>query len=217
MQAYVDYILDHDDTYAICMGDLTETATRYSIGAGVYEQQMDPDTQIDVMVEILKPLADAGKLIGIHGGNHEYRGVIVGGTNPARGIANILRVPYLGFQAFHVVKVAKQVYIIMSFHGTGSGRTKGSKIEKLLALSKIADCDVYIMGHHHTLDYTTQLMYKVDVSTGNLIPHVRHFVCTGSLLGYFNNYSEMQGLQPTLPGLVKIQLSAKNHDVKVVY
>jgi len=55
--------------YVLLMGDLLETATRHSVGAGVYEQTGSADSQFEQMVEWLKPLAEAKLILGIHTGN----------------------------------------------------------------------------------------------------------------------------------------------------
>lgn len=66
--AMLDYCLENR-LYVLLMGDLLETATRTSVGAGVYEQGKNPDDQHTQMVEWLTPLANAGLIIGAHLGN----------------------------------------------------------------------------------------------------------------------------------------------------
>ena len=66
--AMLDYCLENE-LYVILMGDLLETATRYSVGAGVYEQTDSSDDQFQTMCDWLKPLADKGLIIGSHTGN----------------------------------------------------------------------------------------------------------------------------------------------------
>ena len=55
----------------ILMGDEMETATKQSVGAGVFEQDDIVQGQLEKAVEIYKPLADEGLIIGVHIGNHE--------------------------------------------------------------------------------------------------------------------------------------------------
>lgn len=55
--------------YVMLMGDLLESATRDSVGDGVYHQHSNPQEQMDEMIEILRPLADAGLIIGLLQGN----------------------------------------------------------------------------------------------------------------------------------------------------
>lgn len=67
-QANLAYCLTHK-IYVFLMGDITEVATRHSVGAGVYEQTMTADDQHVQMVEWLEPLSKANLIIGSHRGN----------------------------------------------------------------------------------------------------------------------------------------------------
>ena len=55
--------------YVLVMGDMLECATRYSVGAGIYEQTMSIQEQMKMLTDTLQPVKDAGLLLGIHGGN----------------------------------------------------------------------------------------------------------------------------------------------------
>lgn len=55
--------------YVFLMGDLTEVATRHSVGSGVYEQESPADRQHEDMVRWLRPLAQRQLIIGTHAGN----------------------------------------------------------------------------------------------------------------------------------------------------
>lgn len=57
------------NVYVFLMGDLLETATRHSVGAGVYEQDENADDQFDRMCNWLSPLAEKGLILGAHTGN----------------------------------------------------------------------------------------------------------------------------------------------------
>ena len=51
--AMLNYCL-RNNLYVLLMGDLLETATRHSVGAGVYEQTSNPDDQYDQMINWLR-------------------------------------------------------------------------------------------------------------------------------------------------------------------
>ena len=55
--------------YVMLMGDLLEASTRDSVGDGVYHQHINPQEQMDEMIEILRPLAEAELVIGLLQGN----------------------------------------------------------------------------------------------------------------------------------------------------
>jgi len=52
----------------ITVGDLWESATRYSVGSGVYEQK-NPQQQFDEIYTLLLPLKEKGLLLNIMTGN----------------------------------------------------------------------------------------------------------------------------------------------------
>ncbi len=54
--------------YVVGMGDMLETSIVGSVG-GPFGQLYTPEQQMEKMVEMLQPLADAGLLLGIHDGN----------------------------------------------------------------------------------------------------------------------------------------------------
>jgi hypothetical protein len=66
--AQIDYCLQKK-LYVLLMGDLIELATRHSIGAGVYEQEVPGQSQVEWVIEKLTPLAKAGLIVGSHTGN----------------------------------------------------------------------------------------------------------------------------------------------------
>lgn len=64
----IDYCVDNN-LYVFLMGDIIEMATRDSVGAGVYEQTENGQSQFETMVDWLKPLADRNLLLGLLQGN----------------------------------------------------------------------------------------------------------------------------------------------------
>jgi len=66
--AMLEYCIQNN-LYVFLMGDLIEMATRHSVGAGVYEQESNGDSQHEQMVEWLKPLAKKKLILGTHSGN----------------------------------------------------------------------------------------------------------------------------------------------------
>lgn len=64
----VEYCLNNG-VYVLLMGDLIESATRHSVGAGVYEQDVPCQSQHEQMVEWLTPLAEHNLILGSLMGN----------------------------------------------------------------------------------------------------------------------------------------------------
>lgn len=222
-KAFVDYILNTEDTYTIGLGDLIENATKGSVGMGVYEEEVHIDEQIDHMQEMLEPLAKAGKLLGLMPGNHEYRTSVLIRMDPMRLIAKNLSkitgvdIPFLGYQGFHKWVVGNQTYKAHTFHGRSSAGTPGGRLNAVRKQRDIMhDADIYFMGHVHDLKDDADIVYRIDDATDTLITHKRHYVIGGSLLSYFESYAEMMGLSPSPQGLVKIDL-LKNEKKIIIY
>jgi len=103
--------------YVLGMGDMIEMSIIGSIG-DLFDQSPNPQGQMDDMIEMLQPLADAKLLIGLHDGNHSMRAHKATSLNVVEMMCRILRVPYLAHSAFHIWRVGKQGYTIFSTHGS---------------------------------------------------------------------------------------------------
>lgn len=103
---------------------ILESSTRGSVGDGVYAQIINPQQQVDKIISLLKPLADAGLILGYHGGNHEFRITKESGIDVSKMICGILKVPYLGEACWSLFRVGSNNYKIYTLHGCS-----GSKVE----------------------------------------------------------------------------------------
>lgn len=210
-----DYINNKDNCYTLVLGDAAETATKTSVGMGLFEEDMHLRNQIMELNRILSPLADKGKLLGLHTGNHEFRSAVLTGLNPMEVLAGYLGVEYLGWQAFHRINVGSNSYYIMSTHGVGSGQTTGSKVNNAEKPSNIAPTlDLYLSGHSHMKSVHTKEVYYID-EENNLQPKEQYYVICGSFMKYFGGYAEMKVLPPTPTGFSRIELGVRNRYVAV--
>lgn len=215
-EAYVNYVLNTPDTYTIGLGDLIENATKCSVGMGVYESDFHIDDQIDQMVEHLRPLAEAGKLLGLMPGNHEYRTMKLVKLDPMYLIAKELKVPYLGWSGYYRFVVGKQTYKALCFHGASGSGTPGGRINAIRKLRDVAhDMDMYFMGHVHSKQYDPDSVYYIDDESDTVKSKQRHYIIGGSLLSYFGSYAEMAGLSPAPQGQVRVDLYTDIHRIKV--
>jgi len=212
----MDYITESEDCYAILLGDVIENATRTSVGLGMFSEDIHLRDQINAAVEILSPIAEADRLLGIHTGNHEFRSAILTGLNPAELIATQLGVPYLGYQAFYTLKVGAHNYRVMSTHGVGSGRTSGAKANAAERPADIAPLmDIYLSGHTHIKHAHELLRFYVN-DNNELVPLPQYYVTCGSFMSYFGEYAEMQVLKPHSTGVPKIELGASDRNISVI-
>jgi UDP-2,3-diacylglucosamine pyrophosphatase LpxH len=177
----------------------------------MFDEDFHYPDQIKILAAALKPLSDAGKIIGALTGNHEMRIEQLTGMNPMQLLAEKLDVPYFGFQGFIEAQVGDQTYQIMCHHGVGGGCSSVGRIKAAHKLSNVAQADLYISGHTHGCDYDhDEVMVFQD---GMMVPKTRHYVVAGSFLNYWGGYAEMKLLQPAKCGSVYIEL---RHDAKEI-
>lgn len=215
-EGYIDYILNTPNAVTILNGDLAETATKVSVGKGMFEESMSFPEQMKELERLLLPLAEAGKILGCGPGNHEERIANLIGINPMEMLADKLNVPYFGYQGFFRVKVAEQMYKIVAFHGAGGGATVGSKANTAEKMNKVlANADLYISGHTHGRQSHTDLVFLMDEASEHIVPHKRTYVVGGSFIDYWDSYPEMKGLAPALTGLVRCELRADGKEIRI--
>lgn len=214
-KAFVKYILETPNCYTILNGDLAETATKISVGMGHFEEDVNLPGQLQMLHEILLPLAEAGKILGMGPGNHEERVANMIGINPMSMLAEKLKVPYFGYQGFFSLKVGDVRYTMVAHHGAGGGGTNGSKANASEKMNKVCgNADVYFSGHTHGKMYHPDKIFLFD-DEGNLAPRLRHYIVGGSFVEYFGGYPEMKALAPSITGLTRIQLMPDVRDVRV--
>lgn len=214
-RAFVDYILSVPNCVTVLNGDLAETATKISVGAGMFEEEIPIPAQLQALYEILKPLADAGKILGVGPGNHEERVYQMIGINPMEILAEKLGVPYFGYQGFFKIKVNDITYTTSFYHGSGGGSTSASKSKAAEQMNRVVIADLYFSGHTHGRQYHKDVIYQFDEESDELVPLVRTYVVGGSFLEYWGGYSEMKALAPSMTGAVRIELRPDQKDIRV--
>lgn len=214
---FVDYIQSIPNCVTILNGDLMETATKSSVGKAMFEEDKNIPEQLREVVDILKPLAKAGKILGMGPGNHEERVSQLIGVNPMEIVADRIGVPYFGYQGYFRIVVNGIPYKVVFHHGAGGGSTPGSKINASMKMNKvIGNADLYFSGHTHGKFYHEDVIYEMDEESAQLIPHKRTYVVGGSFVEYFGGYSEMKALAPSLTGLTRIELRPDHKEIRVI-
>lgn len=197
INSLVTYCLANEDCYAVGVGDLAENATRTSVGAGFFEENVHIQDQMDNLYELLAPLAATGRLWGLEEGNHCFRTTALLGLHPMKIVADRLGVPFLGYTSYHLVKVGMQQYRVFVGHNAGGGgRTMAAKSRAAENPKDVADCDIYITGHTHFLGHHRATHFEFDEDNLVMRERMRYFVSCGSALNYFNSYAEMSILPP---------------------
>ena len=142
---------DDKNMYVITTGDLMETAMKDSLG--VQDQSEWIEDQFIWTRDMLKPIADEGRLIGMIEGNHERR-ASRNWLRTTRLLANDLEVPYCPGYLLTNVHLKKngntRDYKIAGHHGYGYARTPGGKMNAVMRMAQVVgDADAYVMGHLH--------------------------------------------------------------------
>lgn len=216
LEQIVKLINETPNCYTILLGDLTETATKTSIGLGIFDEDFHIDVQLASVKKILKPLAEQGKILGALIGNHEMRLAYTVNLNPTYMICESLDIPYLGYQGYLSLAVGNQTYRILATHGTGNASTPQGKIAAVRKLVNIADADIYLMGHVHGRMYDNDIIHEMDEQSGTVVPRIRHYVVCGSFLEYWGTYAEMKLLSPAITGSVMLVLDPDIKDVRII-
>ena len=210
--AMVNYCYKHN-IYVFLMGDLLETATRNSVGAGVYEQTSIPQSQHEQMVEWLYPLAKKGLILGALTGNHEERIYKDSGVNITKAMCRELGIRYLGDACWSVFKVGKQTYSLYTLHGRTGSRFDGTALLTLERISTPFFADLVAMGHVHKCINSIVVMQKVI--NGQVVEHKKHLLITGAYLKYDGGYGQTLGLPISKLGSPKVKFFSSRHDILV--
>ncbi len=202
-------------TPIILMGDEMETATKTSVGAGVFEQNEIVQGQLEKVIKKYQPFADEGLILGNHIGNHEARVYNSSGVNLSKIVSQMLKIPYLGVGAAHIIRVGKQSYTMYTTHGSSGARLPHTKIANTIKLANMIDTEIYAQGHLHQLSHHTQNYYKVNKSKKTIEESQKHYIITGSYLSHWGSYAQMSSFEPARKGSPKLKLSGLEHVIRV--
>ena len=210
--AMIDYALKNR-LYVFLMGDLIEMATQHSVGGGVYEQEFAGQTQVEQMVDILKPLADKKLILGSHNGNHCDRVYQLSGVNVAKAMARELCVPYLGDACWSKFTIGHQSYNIYSLHGRTGARFDGTALLSIERISTSFDADLVAMGHCHKAVSSSVVIQRV---VNGVVKEFKKFLLlTSSYLKYDGGYAQTVGLPISKLGSPKVKFFAERHDLSI--
>jgi len=208
LQDLQQWVLKTPNVYVLGMGDYMENSTRTSVGTGVYDQLMTPAEQFEVATEYLKPIADAGLLLGLLTGNHEERTRKASGIDPSKQMASLLSVPYYQYSAYIRVQFpgCKHSHKIYAEHGSGGASLTRTRMAKAEKLARTADADIYLMGHVHDLFAWEVPLERFDFRNKRIVTVPQYFGLTGHWLERKGSYAEMMSYPPTRPGYMKIHI-----------
>lgn len=199
--------------HVLLMGDLIELATRHSIGAGVYEQENIGQSQYEDMVEMLKPLAKAGLIIGTHAGNHEGRLYDSCGVDISKALARELNITYLGDAGWTQIRVGAQKYHIYSLHGRTGAKYDGTVLRAVENISSSFYADIVAQGHAHK-KISGEIVVEAVVND-RVVQRKKIILVTGSYVKYDGGYWQKTGGQISKLGSPKAKFFSDSHSVHV--
>jgi hypothetical protein len=223
------WILDRPDTYVIGMGDYADMVIRQDLkrfsGSCVKEELNDMldsmlNAQSYLVREKFKPLADAGKILGMAEGNHELSMKQHHSFDLMGDICSVLKVPYLGYSFLYRLTLKKGTTIrnciIYGHHGHGGGRKAGGHLNRIEDAVTFFDADIFLMGHSHNKIGTRGVRLGITQSGEPKIIHKPVLMArTGTFLKTCiqgtTTYSEKAGYPPTDLGVVRIDLRFQGH------
>lgn len=189
-QTQVNRAIREPETYLVICGDIIDLATKCSPGSP-YEDDK-PMNQIQEALDLLEPVKN--KVLAFVSGNHEQRLAKEAGVDLCWLLAKQLGIEsrYDPFGVVLFLRIGEGTehkgrpvpYTIYITHGKGSGRTTGSKVNKLIELASIVDCDIYIHAHSHLPAVVRQAFYRIDTTNSDCRKVDKLFVNTASCLDY---------------------------------
>lgn len=213
-QRHVKYILDTPNAVTFLCGDLCESSIRSSKG-DIFKQVGSPQDQRDWIIEQLRPLSDARKILGAVTGNHENRIWKEAGFDPTKDIAKALNIPYRAEGM--LVKTSfgsgnenhndrPYTYYGYFTHGYGGARTSSAKAVKVERTSTFIHADFYVMSHDHVAnaapviylmpDNRTKTDEVTGFTTGKITAHRKLLIKSNAYIKW-GGYSELGGFSPT--------------------
>jgi hypothetical protein len=199
-------------TYVIGMGDYMECGLTSSIGDSVYQQKLNPQAQMEKVIEMFTPLAKAGLIIGMHSGNHENRIMKDSGIDVTKNICGTLNVPYLGYACWTLVKVGNQHYTIYSEHGCSGSKFKHTKLKAVMDLLLWIHADIVAMAHVHSETVEESVYQYIDLRSGTVKQAKCLVLLTGSYMDYDGSYGQAHNYPIMSLGSPKVKLSATEKD-----
>ena len=205
----LNYILETPDTYMIGMGDFMDCAKRMGGGPNIFMSSLSPQEQYNLIEKAFKPLADAGKILGLHCGNHEEWITRETGMQVVDLLCRSLGVPFLGYACDITLHVGKQTYLGYSQHGTSSAKLKHTKLGAAINSTKDIFADFFLYAHTH----------QIGVQKGGKRINGNQIKCYYILCGHFllweGSYAQMFGMDIGPSGCPQIKLFIDRHDIHV--
>lgn len=186
IEGTINAILEDEHNYCVIAGDALNNGLKQS-KTNSYLEILSPMQQKEKLYELLKPLAEEGKILAVCDGNHEARSVITVGVSPLYDTCCRLRIEDVFRQNMCLVKLQfgvqgfgrkdqQNTYGGLVIHGASKARHQKYEVGAIEGL------DWCISGHTHQPEMTSRSKIRLDLITGTAKPvHFQSLVCCPAL------------------------------------
>jgi hypothetical protein len=204
IQDQIKEIEEDPDARWIYMGDGGECVTKLSKGK-VWEQTLPPQTQLDLLIRLLEPIADKG-ILGVRG-NHGNRIDKETGISFDKSAMTALRVPYGGVAALGALVVNRTMYGVFCHHGVDGGVSLQAKYNASQKFRNVL-ADVKLTAHSHVGQHLPPYVYEyLNTNEGRVESRLCHQVICGSAYdSRVEGYAREKGYEPLIPARVVVRL-----------
>ena len=220
---WLTYIRETENCFTILNGDLMNTAIKSSV-SDTYAETLSPMLQLEQCVKLFEPIRD--KILCVTGGNHERRIWRQDGIDTTQLMCDQLQIGdrYAPESAVVFVQFGDQgghrnhwpvLYSLYVTHGSSGGKLEGSKVNALMRLASIVDCDCFIHSHVHTPAIVRNSYFRVDTRKCTVRKVDKLFINTSSSLEY-GGYGEIANFKPNSLETPKIILSGRTHKMQAI-
>ena len=220
---WLSYIRETENCFTILNGDLMNTAIKSSV-SDTYAETLSPMLQLEQCVKLFEPLRE--KILCVTGGNHERRIWRQDGIDTTQLMCDQLQIGdrYAPESAVLFVQFGDQgghrnhwpvLYSLYVTHGSGGGRKEGGKVNRLVELASIVDCDIYIHSHVHSPAIVRNSYFRTDSRKCTVRKVDKLFVNTASSLEY-GGYGEIASYKPNSLETPMIILSGRTHRMQAI-
>lgn len=222
--AFRKSVLSKPNIYLLLVGDLLNFSTRNSIGS-VFDETLRPREQKKLMVEMLRPFAEEGRLIAATTGNHELRGAKDADDDATYDILAKLDCEdiYRENEAFIKLQfgdpnnngATNPTYILVMTHGAGGGALTGGVVNRGERTAYYYEhVDALIFAHAHKPFVTEPARISVDPHNNKVTVKPVKVVCCTSWLNY-GGYAMRKMLPPSSISPQTIKLYGKTKKIEV--
>jgi hypothetical protein len=202
--SYLKWIKNTDNVYVILGGDLVENAIDDGRGM-TYDQNVNPQSQLDEMVEMLVPIAH--KILVATSGNHEWRTYKKTGIDFMKILCDRLSIPYFAGPVLMSVLANNHKWSFYIQHGFGNSQTKGGKLNMASKPKNFtSDIQFFVQGHVHDAIAEAETCLVEDSMNCRLKYMTQWIVICPSFLRWANTYAYRAGYKPPSKGGVALEL-----------